>query len=172
MFEFIQTYINPLHSCRDRTWKKAEVVSDGLTFHHSEYLNPNRFKHFAKPTDNGLRIDLCSVQMFSRVPKCTLQIALYRLPQFLATEKLKNNILGMSGLLWNLLSNNTLWYMSLDKEQLAACTNWSTEFNFSFLFFFCKQAVKCSILQELIKFPVFPLDCFRCLFWPPQLDYL
>ena len=171
MFEFIQTYINPLHSCRDRTWKKAEVVSDGLTFHHSEYLNPNRFKHFAKPTDNGLRIDLCSVQMFSRVPKCTLQIALYRLPQFLATEKLKNNVLGMSGLLWNLLSNNTLWYMSVDKEQLAACTNWSTEFNFSF-FFVNKQLNAAYFWKELIKFPVFPLDCFRCLFWPPQLDHL
>lgn len=69
VFEFIQTCINPLYSCRNCTWKKkkAEVVSDRLTFHHLGYLNPNRLKHFAKPKDNGLPIDLCSVQMFSCV---------------------------------------------------------------------------------------------------------
>lgn len=66
--------------------KKAEVVSDRLTFHHLEYLNPSRLKHFAKPKDNGLPIDLCSVQMFSCV--CAKRYTAGCL-QCLAADKLK-----------------------------------------------------------------------------------
>lgn len=156
VFEFIQTCINPLHSCRTCTWKKAEVVSDRLTFHHLDYLNPNRFKHFAKPKDNGLPIDLCSVQMFSCVCQNVHCRLLHRLQPSLAADKRKHKLIRTAS---PLLNRHKRTPLILSKEQLAIKSVYLTSFSY------LVQVVNFSIfLRRVNQVYGILVDCFWCPF--------